>query len=106
MNTHDFPDPKLGKVAPSWSLMILEKTKGWVTVGISADTAEFAVNTTRTRVVYKGQKHQISSLQQIVVAATATPLLDYGSLSFRAFADQTERFTYVISLPVPVSGIR
>ena len=46
VNMHDFPDKKLGKVAP-YGVYDLGKNKGWVSVGISADTAEFAVNTIR-----------------------------------------------------------
>jgi len=47
VNMHDFPDKKLGKVAP-YGVYDLGKNKGWVSVGISADTAEFAVNTIRS----------------------------------------------------------
>jgi hypothetical protein len=47
VNTHDFPDKELGKVAP-YGIYDLTKNKGWVTVGISSDTAEFAVNTIRS----------------------------------------------------------
>ena len=47
VNMHDFPDKKLGKVAP-YGVYDIGKNKGWVSVGISADTAEFAVNTIRS----------------------------------------------------------
>ena len=47
VNSHDFPDKRLGKVAP-YGVYDIGKNKGWVSVGISADTAEFAVNTIRT----------------------------------------------------------
>lgn len=47
VNKYDFPDKELGKVAP-YGIYDLTKNKGWVTVGISSDTAEFAVNTIRT----------------------------------------------------------
>jgi len=47
VNTHDFPDKKLGKVAP-YGVYDIGRNKGWVAVGISADTAQFAVNTIRT----------------------------------------------------------
>jgi hypothetical protein len=47
VNTHDFPDKRLGKVAP-YGIYDIGKNKGWVSVGISADTAEFAVNSIRT----------------------------------------------------------
>lgn len=44
---HDFTDKKLGKVVP-YGVYDIGKNKGWVSVGISADTAQFAVNTIRT----------------------------------------------------------
>lgn len=47
VKTHDFPDKKLGKVAP-YGIYDIGKNKGWVSVGISSDTAEFAVNSIRT----------------------------------------------------------
>lgn len=47
VNDHDFPDPRLGKVVP-YGIYDIGKNKGWVSVGISADTAQFAVNTIRT----------------------------------------------------------
>ncbi|HAO52834.1 TPA: ISAzo13 family transposase [Candidatus Magasanikbacteria bacterium] len=47
VNSHDFPDKRLGKVVP-YGVYDIGKNKGWVSVGISGDTAEFAVNTIRT----------------------------------------------------------
>lgn len=47
VHDHDFPDPRLGKVAP-YGIYDIGKNKGWVSVGMSSDTAEFAVNTIRT----------------------------------------------------------
>ena len=47
VKTHDFPDKRLGKVVP-YGVYDIGKNKGWVSVGISSDTAEFAVNTIRT----------------------------------------------------------
>jgi len=46
VNTHDFPNKKLGKASP-YGIYDITKNKGWVSVGISHDTAEFAVNTIR-----------------------------------------------------------
>jgi transposase len=46
VNMHDFPDEKEGKVAP-YGVYDLGKNKGWVGVGITNDTTEFAVNTIR-----------------------------------------------------------
>lgn len=46
VSTHDFPDKRLGKVVP-YGVYDIGSNKGWVSVGISGDTAEFAVNTIR-----------------------------------------------------------
>src|SRR5680860_333147 len=42
VNTHDFPDEELGKAIP-YGIYDVGKDEGWVSVGISADTAAFAV---------------------------------------------------------------
>ena len=47
VNVHDFADKEKGKVAP-YGVYDLQKNKAWVSVGISHDTAEFAVETIRT----------------------------------------------------------
>lgn len=46
VNSHDFPDKDLGKVAP-YGVYDLTQNKGWVSIGISYDTAEFAVESIR-----------------------------------------------------------
>ena len=43
---HDFPLPELGKAAP-YGVYDIGANEGYVNVGISADTAQFAVNTIR-----------------------------------------------------------
>lgn len=58
---HDFPDKELGKVVP-YGIYDLRLNKGWVSIGINNDTAEFAVNAIRTwyhevgKVVYPKMK--------------------------------------------------
>jgi len=42
VNTHDFPDKKLGKAIP-YGVYDLASNEGWVSVGIDHDTAQFAV---------------------------------------------------------------
>lgn len=46
VNTYDFIDKKLGKVSP-YGVYDIAENKGWVNVGISKDTAEFAVESIR-----------------------------------------------------------
>jgi hypothetical protein len=43
---HDFPDPELGKVIP-YGVYDIGRNEGWVSVGISRDTAQFAVESIR-----------------------------------------------------------
>lgn len=47
VKVHDFEDKSLGKVAP-YGVYDLAADEGWVSVGITADTAEFAVHSIRT----------------------------------------------------------
>ena len=46
VNVHDFVDKKKGKAAP-YGVYDVAKNEGWVSVGISSDTAEFAVQSIR-----------------------------------------------------------
>jgi transposase len=46
VDTHDFPDPKKGKAVP-YGVYDLGHNEAWVNVGISSDTAEFAVESIR-----------------------------------------------------------
>jgi transposase len=47
VNVHDFVDPKLGRATP-YGVYDLSENEAWVSVGISHDTGEFAVQTIRT----------------------------------------------------------
>ena len=47
MRVHDFEDKQLGKVA-SYGVYDVTADEGWVSVGIAADTATFAVQSIRT----------------------------------------------------------
>lgn len=46
VDTHDFPDPQKGKAVP-YGVYDLRHNEAWVNVGISSDTAEFAVASIR-----------------------------------------------------------
>jgi hypothetical protein len=46
VNVHDFPNKDLGKVVP-YGVYDVATNTGWVSVGITADTASFAVNSIR-----------------------------------------------------------
>ena len=47
VNVHDFVDDELGRAAP-YGVYDIHENEAWVSVGISHDTAEFAVETIRT----------------------------------------------------------
>lgn len=46
VNGHDFPDPEFPKAVP-YGVYDIADNKGWVNVGITSDTAEFAVESIR-----------------------------------------------------------
>jgi len=59
VNMHDFADPDMGKAIP-YGVYDISRNEGWVRVGVTHDTAEFAVETIRRwwcrmgRIVYPG----------------------------------------------------
>lgn len=67
VNTHDFPDKRLGKVVP-YGIYDIGKNKGWVNVGISSDTAEFAVNSIRTWWDAMGQAAYPQATELVITA--------------------------------------
>ncbi len=67
VNMHDFPDKELGKVSP-YGVYDIGKNKGWVSVGISSDTAEFAVNTIRSWWHVMG-KPEYKKIRQLLITA-------------------------------------
>lgn len=75
--THDFPDKELGKVAPH-GIYDINKNQGWVSVGISRDTAEFAVNSIRSWYLQMGQE-QYPVVKKIMITADCG-----GSNSYRS----------------------
>jgi len=54
VNLHDFADKELGKAIP-YGIYDIGRNEGWVNVGISHDTAEFAVESIRRWWVHMGQ---------------------------------------------------
>lgn len=56
VNVHDFADQKLGKAAP-YGVYDLTHNEGWFNLGISHDTATFAVASIRRWWAKLGHKH-------------------------------------------------
>jgi len=67
VNVHDFADKTLGKVAP-YGVYDVEFNEGWVSVGVSADTASFAVNTIREWWDKMGKERYAGSERLLITA--------------------------------------
>jgi hypothetical protein len=67
VKVYDFVDKELGKAVP-YGVYDLAQNQGWVSVGISKDTAEFAVNTIRTWWQQMG-KDQYPQAKKILITA-------------------------------------
>lgn len=75
--THDFPDKELGKVAPH-GIYDINNNKGFVSIGISSDTAEFAVNSIRSWYSKMGQD-QYTGAKKIMITADCGGSNNYRS---------------------------
>ncbi len=101
VNAHDFIDEKLGKAIP-YGIYDVGRDEGWVSVGISADTAQFAVAAIKAWWQHLGRKRYPD-------AGTLTITADCGgSNSYRTrlwkielqrLADQTGLRTWVMHYP-------
>lgn len=67
VNMHDFADKDLGKVVP-YGVYDLAQNKGWVSVGINHDTAEFAVQSIRCWWKRMGRKTYPQARRLLVTA--------------------------------------
>jgi hypothetical protein len=69
VKSKDFPDKQLGKVAP-YGVYDLTGNEGWVSVGISHDTAEFAVESVR-RWWYRMGRAVYPEAKELLITADA-----------------------------------
>lgn len=69
VNGHDFPNPDVPKAIP-YGIYDIGDNSGWVNVGITADTAEFAVSSIRYWWQYVGSKRYENS-NKIMICADA-----------------------------------
>ena len=69
VRVHDFIDPGLGKAIP-YGIYDLSNDEGWVSVGDTADTAEFAANTIRRWWHQMGQ-HRFGDATRLLITADA-----------------------------------
>lgn len=101
VKTHDFPDPKLGKAVP-YGVYDIHENEAGVSVGISHDTAEFAVGAIRRWWEKLGGK-RYESPQRVFVTADSGG--SNGSrcrlwkLELQKWADETGRIIEVSHYP-------
>lgn len=67
VNVHDFPNKELGKVLP-YGIYELNENKGWVSLGVNNDTAEFAVNAIREWIQQVG-KPRYPEMDSLLITA-------------------------------------
>ena len=67
VNVHDFEDKTLGKVAP-YGVYDVTANEGWVSLGITSDTAEFAVASIRSWLERKG-KQRYRDAKELTITA-------------------------------------
>ena len=67
VNGHDFPDKLLGKAIP-YGVYDISANAGWVSVGVSHDTAQFAVNSIRRWLDVMG-RDRYPSMDRILITA-------------------------------------
>ena len=95
---HDFPLPELGKAAP-YGIYDIASNEGFVNVGISADTAQFAVNSIRMWWLQMG-KEQYPNAEAIYITADGG-----GSNGSRCklFKVELQKLVNEINIPIEIS---
>ena len=98
VNTYDFPDPKTPKAAP-YGVYDVSANEGWVSVGISHDTAEFAVATIKKWWKKMGSKRYSNATKLFITSDSG------GSNSSRAklWKAELQNLADAINLEIHVS---
>ncbi len=94
VSDHDFPDKRLGRVVP-YGIYNIGENSGWVSVGVSSDTAEFAVNAIRTWWYTMGLKRYPDAKDLLITADCG------GSNGYR-----TKLWKYELNKFADESGLR
>lgn len=91
VKVYDFIDKELGKAAP-YGAYDIARNQGWVSVGISCDTAQFAVNTIRTWWRQMGKETYPSATKLLIAADSGGSNSATGRLwksELQSFANET-----------------
>ena len=97
VNIYDFVDPEVGRATP-YGVYDITQNKGWVSVGLSFDTARFAVNTLRQWWLNSGES-EYAGTQGLLVNADGGgsngSRVRLWKISLQEFADE-------INIPITV----
>jgi hypothetical protein len=96
VDTHDFPDKELGKVAP-YGIYDLAANTGWVNVGTDHDTAAFAVESLRRWWNGQGRASYPRATRLLVTADAG------GSNGYRTRAWKTELAAFALEAGLAVT---
>ena len=98
---HDFEDKALGKVAP-YGVYDVTADEGWVSVGITADTAEFAVASIRSWLERMGQRRYPHARELTITAdcgGSNGARVRLWKVELQRFADQSGLTIHVHHYP-------
>ncbi len=101
VNSHDFPDPHLGKAVP-YGMLDLGRNEGYVNVGINHDTGEFAVASLRRWWEQLGKKRYRKSKRLLITADAGGSngyRLRLWKKELQLFADEVELAISVCHFP-------
>ena len=105
VNTHDFPDKQLGKAIP-YGIYDVGANEGWVSVGISADTYQFAVNSIRGWWQHLGSERYPKAETLTITADSGgsnSPRVRLWKTELQKLADETGLNIRVLHFPAGTS---
>ena len=101
VNTHDFPDKSKGKAVP-YGVYDIGQNEAWVSVGISSDTAEFAVAAIRQWWKRMGAKRYATASRLLITADSGgsnSCRSRLWKLKLQEFADEVGKSIEVCHFP-------
>ena len=101
VKVHDFEDKELGKVAP-YGVYDIAANEAWVSVGITSDTAEFAVQSIRTWRERMGQQRYPGARELTITAdggGSNGSRVRLWKMELQKFADETDVTLHVHHYP-------
>jgi hypothetical protein len=101
VRVHDFLDPKRGKAIP-YGVYDMKRNAGWVSVGVTHDTASFAVNAIRLWWKHMGRRHYPRATSLLITADSGGSngtRVRLWKWELQRFADDTGLVLHVNHLP-------